>query len=717
MVESKVLLPYSTDENLKNIKVGEWDIDQNYPSLEDIFLQYLMIEEPSLRVGDGGLDALIEYITDQEEYIEDENMEYSQTTINKFLKVSKKALANVKKMPLGKILNDMPYDNRVAEEIKKLNEKKGEMTQEQIDRKLEAITNNEKYKHGYSVIKGLSIGHIGEDDLDKLFPYDVDEVGNITERQIEEEIEDVISGEGKTHPLFLIEEVAYGTPYDVKDRGPETTSRQKLTGAFSGVKRKRLEQLYNTMQGYGDLTTEEYRELREKLGKTAKDEEGKYTEELTHTEIYEELKDKYDFLDMPLSEANKRFKKDREVIGPYSIKYQNNKTKFKFGATLSYVDPSDSDSKFNFLKDLGVNITAKSDNSKDTSHSKIKKSITVNKDNKLYKELMKNNLIGIATHTKKGGEDSPDEARIQEPEKKLNDGAMEEIGEMILNEFFKDKENKERILPPQVLNPFFLTEVDWEFEIDLHPLSFLKLSDIYSKIQTTRKLGKDEVTLYLIWKWTTQTIKRYEIPRLGEKLSQRAVTLSDRTARAAQSGDWNIDPNEPLKYTKGDITKPEGKGKSQLKEAYEYMKPHAKEGENKKWGHQLIRDYASGSGNYIEVTQDYLNEMYVYPDDHPVEKLRGKSPKLGEDRYPSSYYMSPEQYQDLKDKDKDKEDKEDNPWEEKEDKGTKLREGYKLPEVRVKLKLFFSNMAARLSELDEAVKEIQTHEPVIKGDA
>ena len=58
---------------------------------------------------------------------------------------------------------------------------------------------------------------------------------------------------------------------------------------------------------------------------TAKDEEGKYTEELTHTEIYEELKDKYDFLDMPLSEANKRFKKDREVIGPYSIKYQNNK--------------------------------------------------------------------------------------------------------------------------------------------------------------------------------------------------------------------------------------------------------------------------------------------------------------------------------------------------------------------------------------------------------
>ena len=325
MVESKVLLPYSTDENLKNVKVGEWDIDQNYPSLEDIFLQYLMIEEPSLRGGNEGLTAIIKYIKFQDEYIEDENMEYSQTTINKFLKVSKKALANVKKMPLGKILNDMPYDKRVAEETNKLKEKKekGEMTQEQIDRKLEALTNNEKYKHGYSVIKGLSIGHIGKDDLDKLFPYDVDEVGNITERQIEEEIEDVISGEGKTHPLFLIEEVAYGTPYDVKDRGPETTSRQKLTGAFSGVKRKRLEQLYNTMQGYGDLTTEEYRELREKLGKTTKDEEGKYTEELTHTEIYEELKDKYDFLDMPLSEANKRFKKDIEVIGPYSLKYQN----------------------------------------------------------------------------------------------------------------------------------------------------------------------------------------------------------------------------------------------------------------------------------------------------------------------------------------------------------------------------------------------------------
>ena len=116
MVESVVLLPFSTDD--KTWTIGEWDIDQNHPKLQDIFLQYLLVETENR----GDLEELDEQISLQEEILDDNNMEYSQATINKFKNVCNRTLNEIRKMRIDIILNSMPYDRRVKEEINKIND-------------------------------------------------------------------------------------------------------------------------------------------------------------------------------------------------------------------------------------------------------------------------------------------------------------------------------------------------------------------------------------------------------------------------------------------------------------------------------------------------------------------------------------------------------------------------------------------------------------------
>ena len=233
---SYVYLPQRAGSG-KNWTITKYYLGQEKIPLENIFLEYLLVE-----TSDAELRELDDYISYMDETFDERNETYTQATINKFKTKCKSVLNKVKNMDLGNILNKQPYDNKIIEESKKLKEQfkeegKSIDTDEYKD-SLKLI--EEKYNAPFDFIR-LFLPEI--DGLDDVFPYDIDEVGNVTERDILNELEEVID----KHPMFKVKDV------QVPSKRKGDTLREQRVGALTPSKRAAQDKFFAFLEGGKDV--------------------------------------------------------------------------------------------------------------------------------------------------------------------------------------------------------------------------------------------------------------------------------------------------------------------------------------------------------------------------------------------------------------------------------------------------------------------------------
>ena len=286
---SYVYLPQRAGSG-KNWTITKYYLGQEKIPLENIFLEYLLVE-----TSDAELRKLDDYISYMDETFDERNETYTQATINKFKTMCKSALNKVKNMDLGNILNKEPYDNKIIEESKKLREQfkeegKSIDTDEYKD-SLKLI--EEKYNAPFDFIR-LFLPEI--DGLDDVFPYDIDEVGNVTERDILNELEEVID----KHPMFKVK----GVQIPSKRKGD--TLREQRVGALTPSMRASQDKFFAFLQGGKDIQV------------------------------------------MDINKEFNRFKEQKKL----SEKIELNKNEFQFEFTLE----EDEKSKREFLKELNIDF-------------------------------------------------------------------------------------------------------------------------------------------------------------------------------------------------------------------------------------------------------------------------------------------------------------------------------------------------------------------------
>ena len=286
---SYVYLPQRAGSG-KNWTITKYYLGQEKIPLENIFLEYLLVE-----TSDAELRKLDDYISYMDETFDERNETYTQATINKCKTMCKSALNKVKNMDLGNILNKQPYDNKIIEENKKLRERfkeegKSIDTDEYKD-SLKLI--EEKYNAPFDFIR-LFLPEI--DGLDDVFPYDIDEVGNVTERDILNELEEVID----KHPMFKVK----GVQIPSKRKGD--TLREQRVGALTPSMRASQDKFFAFLQGGKDIQV------------------------------------------MDINKEFNRFKEQKKL----SEKIELNKNEFQFEFTLE----EDEKSKREFLKELNIDF-------------------------------------------------------------------------------------------------------------------------------------------------------------------------------------------------------------------------------------------------------------------------------------------------------------------------------------------------------------------------
>ena len=337
----QVYLPQSSGNNWT---IARYDLDDPDPKLETLFLEFLLVEETR-----GELDELDNQIRYMDDYFDDKDLKYTKETIEALKKLSKEALKKVKEMNLGTILNKIPYDTRIKEETKKIEDraKKEGMSDDEVQLEIGKLIN--KYKNPIASINGLLKLGMGA-DFDKVFPYDIDEVGNITDRQITNATGEVI----ETFSQFLIGDVV-NKP---KSRRPKT----RRVGALTPKEREAQDKIFNLERGgkplqiwkdpdesgEGTEYTTEASELRDELGLKEED-------KLTTRQIYDYEAEKYGYATMPIKKEIERFKDEYKIMST-SLDVKKKKITLKFQIKLDYIDPSKSNSKLKFLEKAKLNI-------------------------------------------------------------------------------------------------------------------------------------------------------------------------------------------------------------------------------------------------------------------------------------------------------------------------------------------------------------------------
>ena len=267
----QVYLPQSSGNNWT---IARYDLDDPDPKLETLFLEFLLVDGTR-----GELDELDNQIRDMDGYFGDKDLKYTKETIKALKKLSKEALKNVKDMNLGTILNKIPYDTRIEEETKKIEDraKKEGMSDDEVKLEIGKLIN--KYKNPIASINGLLKISEGA-DFDKVFPYDIDEIGNVTDRQITNATGEVI----ETFSQWLIGDMV----------NKPKSRRLKMVGALTPKEREAQDKIFNLERGgkplqiwkdpdesgEGTEYTTEASALRDKLGLKEED-------KLTTRQIYD----------------------------------------------------------------------------------------------------------------------------------------------------------------------------------------------------------------------------------------------------------------------------------------------------------------------------------------------------------------------------------------------------------------------------------------------
>ena len=317
---SYVYLPQRAGSG-KNWTITKYYLGQEKIPLENIFLEYLLVE-----TSDAELRKLDDYISYMDETFDERNETYTQATINKFKTMCKSALNKVKNMDLGNILNKEPYDNKIIEESKKLREQfkeegKSIDTDEYKD-SLKLI--EEKYNAPFDFIR-LFLPEI--DGLDDVFPYDIDEVGNVTERDILNELEEVID----KHPMFKVK----GVQIPSKRKGD--TLREQRVGALTPSMRASQDKFFAFLQGGKDIQV------------------------------------------MDINKEFNRFKEQKKL----SEKIELNKNEFEFEFTLE----EDEKSKREFLKKLNIDFDTRTEKTSKKNSYRVTTAIEIPSDSQIIRYL------------------------------------------------------------------------------------------------------------------------------------------------------------------------------------------------------------------------------------------------------------------------------------------------------------------------------------------
>ena len=317
---SYVYLPQRAGSG-KNWTITKYYLGQEKIPLENIFLEYLLVE-----TSDAELRELDDYISYMDETFDERNETYTQATINKFKTMCKSALNKVKNMDLGNILNKQPYDNKIIEESKKLREQfkeegKSIDTDEYKD-SLKLI--EEKYSAPFDFIR-LFLPEI--DGLDDVFPYDIDEVGNVTERDILNDLEEVI---GK-HPMFKVKDV------QVPSKRKGDTLREQRVGALTPSKRAAQDKFFAFLEGGKDVQV------------------------------------------MDINKEFNRFKEQKKL----SEKIELNKNEFQFEFTLE----EDEKSKREFLKELNIDFDTITEKTSKKNSYRVTTAIEIPSDSQIIRYL------------------------------------------------------------------------------------------------------------------------------------------------------------------------------------------------------------------------------------------------------------------------------------------------------------------------------------------
>ena len=317
---SYVYLPQRAGSG-KNWTITKYYLGQEKIPLENIFLEYLLVE-----TSDAELRELDDYISYMDETFDERNETYTQATINKFKTMCKSALNKVKNMDLGNILNKQPYDNKIIEESKKLREQfkeegKSIDTDEYKD-SLKLI--EEKYSAPFDFIR-LFLPEI--DGLDDVFPYDIDEVGNVTERDILDELEEVID----KHPMFKVKDV------QVPSKRKGDTLREQRVGALTPSKRAAQDKFFAFLEGGKDVQV------------------------------------------MDINKEFNRFKEQKKL----SEKIELNKNEFQFEFTLE----EDEKSKREFLKELNIDFDTITEKTSKKNSYRVTTAIEIPSDSQIIRYL------------------------------------------------------------------------------------------------------------------------------------------------------------------------------------------------------------------------------------------------------------------------------------------------------------------------------------------
>ena len=317
---SYVYLPQRAGSG-KNWTITKYYLGQEKIPLENIFLEYLLVE-----TSDAELRELDDYISYMDETFDERNETYTQATINKFKTMCKSALNKVKNMDLGNILNKQPYDNKIIEESKKLKEQfkeegKSIDTDEYKD-SLKLI--EEKYNAPFDFIR-LFLPEI--DGLDDVFPYDIDEVGNVTERDILNELEEVID----KHPMFKVKDV------QVPSKRKGDTLREQRVGALTPSKRAAQDKFFAFLEGGKDVQV------------------------------------------MDINKEFNRFKEQKKL----SEKIELNKNEFQFEFTLE----EDEKSKREFLKELNIDFDTITEKTSKKNSYRVTTAIEIPSDSQIIRYL------------------------------------------------------------------------------------------------------------------------------------------------------------------------------------------------------------------------------------------------------------------------------------------------------------------------------------------
>jgi len=652
----QVYLPQSSGNNWT---IARYDLDDPDPKLETLFLEFLLVEETR-----GELDELDNQIRYMDDYFDDKDLKYTKETIEALKKLSKEALKKVKEMNLGTILNKIPYDTRIKEETKKIEDraKKEGMSDDEVQLEIGKLIN--KYKNPIASINGLLKLGMGA-DFDKVFPYDIDEVGNVTDRQITNATGEVI----ETVSQFLIGDVV-NKP---KSRRPKT----RRVGALTPKEREAQDKIFNLERGgkplqiwkdpdesgEGTEYTTEASELRDELGLKEED-------KLTTRQIYDYEAEKYGYATMPIKKEIERFKDEYKIMST-SLDVKKKKITLKFQIKLDHIDPSKSNSKLKFLEKAKLNINTVTVNNKSKEDLKSKISVTINKDDKVSKILQK----GIYGEVKDGELETD---TILETER-------EEMVRGII-----DETNFDMLLPKEALNPFLLADVTWDFEIDMTPLL------------TAKEDEELKLTFIATSNWETE-YKRF---KTGQKTSTPAALTGQKTLqpkREEEAGEGVSGEAGQLLWQRGEFTDKE------IKEAEkEGRLPKKKlkngdtvqQGDAKKLGQEEM--FNINTGQFEPASQSLLNVLR-YPKEHPEA---GKIPQLGDDKYPDIFYDSVG------------ESLEGGEFESEIAEGSrrKVSSGVNVEATQYKISRYFDKIDKRLTELIDAVSNINNHKPTPSED-